>query len=35
MRYCSGINLTDTDLFYYQKLYFEKSWAWWLNHIGK
>ncbi|CAF3879752.1 unnamed protein product [Rotaria sordida] len=34
MPYCAGINLTNTDLEYYQRIYFQKSWAWWLNHIG-
>ncbi|CAF2817136.1 unnamed protein product [Rotaria sp. Silwood2] len=34
MPYCAGTNLTNTDLNYYQKIYFQKSWAWWLNHIG-
>ncbi|CAF1138143.1 unnamed protein product [Rotaria sp. Silwood1] len=34
MPYCAGTNLTNTDLDYYQKIYFQKSWAWWLNHIG-
>ncbi|CAF0993856.1 unnamed protein product, partial [Didymodactylos carnosus] len=27
-------NLTNEDYDYYQKIYNEKSWAWWLNHIG-
>ncbi|CAF4253123.1 unnamed protein product, partial [Rotaria magnacalcarata] len=35
MPFCAGINLTSTDLDYYQKIYFQKSWAWWVNHIGK
>ncbi|CAF4916128.1 unnamed protein product, partial [Rotaria magnacalcarata] len=34
MPFCAGINLTSTDLDYYQKIYFQKSWAWWVNHIG-
>ncbi len=35
MPYCAGVNLSNTDLDYYQKIYFQKSWAWWVNHIGK
>jgi hypothetical protein len=35
MPFCAGVNLSSTDLDYYQKTYFQKSWAWWLNHIGK
>ena len=34
MQYCGRVNLTPTDLDYIQKIYAEKSWAWWLNHIG-
>jgi hypothetical protein len=35
MAYCANDNLTNTDLDYLQKISFEKSWTWWLNHIGK
>ncbi|UJR15238.1 hypothetical protein I4U23_002193 [Adineta vaga] len=34
MPYCAGINRTSIDYFYYQKIHHQKSWAWWLNHIG-
>ena len=35
MPYCAPINLTNTDLNYLRKIYFEKSWTWWVNHIGE
>ena len=35
MTYSNKSNLTNTDWDFLQKLYLEKSWAWWLNHIGK
>ncbi|CAF1068007.1 unnamed protein product [Adineta ricciae] len=34
MTSCAKINLTGVDHSYYQKFHHEKSWAWWLNHIG-
>lgn len=35
MPYCAGVNLTETDVYYHQKIYGQKSWAWWLNHLGR
>ncbi|UJR10304.1 hypothetical protein I4U23_014510 [Adineta vaga] len=34
MLYCGTINRTDVQFDYIQKIYLEKSWAWWANHIG-
>lgn len=34
MPYCHGANLTSVELGYIYKIYGEKSWAWWINHIG-
>ncbi|CAF1296090.1 unnamed protein product [Adineta steineri] len=34
MLYCGKINRTNLQIDYLQKIYFEKSWAWWLNHMG-
>ncbi|CAF1465495.1 unnamed protein product [Adineta ricciae] len=34
MLYCGKINRTDIQYDYLQKIYLEKGWAWWVNHIG-
>ena len=35
MPICAGVNFTDLDLYYYGKMQHEKSWAWWLNNLGR
>ena len=35
MPICAGVNFTDRDLYYYGKMQHEKSWAWWLNNLGR
>jgi hypothetical protein len=35
MPICAGVNFTDADLAYYRKIQSEKSWAWWVNILGK
>ncbi|CAF0904913.1 unnamed protein product [Adineta steineri] len=34
MPYCDGVNMSSTDIIYYQKIFAQKTWAWWLNLIG-
>ena len=35
MAYCDRANLTATELSYILKIYSGKTWAWWVNHIGR
>jgi hypothetical protein len=35
MSYCGKLNLTGINMDYLRKIQYEKSWAWWLNQIGK
>lgn len=35
MAHCYRANVTDEDLSLIRKIYMERTWAWWTNHIGK
>ena len=35
MELCQGVNLTEIDFKYLRILHIDRSWAWWLNQIGK